>query len=258
MNQIVNIKSHANALRLTQIRNNAEKLIHEAQIEQISYSQFMENTLALEVEHRQKSEMIRKTRLATLPHNTDLQKYDYKFDNGISKKEVEQLREFIWLEQNYNVILMGPSGTGKTYLAGGLIAEAVKAGYRAYFKTMEDLLHIIKMRNITTSAMAKYNQIAKCHLLAIDDVMLLPVGKQNAVDLFNLINLLHEKASIIITTNKSPTEWAQTLEDEVLAAAILDRLLYRCQVVKLSGKSYRMQHRKEIFKGNNSAGTAEN
>ncbi len=258
MSNLIIIKSHANALRLTQIRNNAEKLIHEAQLNQSSHSSFMENMLTLEVEQRQKSEMIKKTRLATLPHNSDLEKYDYKFDNGISKKELDQLREFMWLEQNYNIILMGPSGTGKTYIAGGLISEAVKAGYRAYFKTMEDLLQIIKMRNITTTAMAKYNQIAKCQLLAIDDIMLLPIGKQNAVDLFNLINLLHEKASIIITTNKSPTEWAQTLDDEVLAAAILDRLLYRCQVVKLSGKSFRMQNRKDIFTANNPAETAEN
>lgn len=250
MNKITVIKSYANALRLTQIRNNVEKLIHQAQIEKSSYSEFMEQTLSLELDHRQRSEMLRKTRLATLPHNSDLSKYDYAFDNGLSKKEIDQLQDFVWLEQNYNVIFMGPSGTGKTYLAGGLIAQAVKAGYRAYFKTMEDLLYIIKMRNLTPSAMAKYNQIARCHLLAIDDVMLLPVGKQNAVDLFNLINLLHEKASIIVTTNKSPTEWAQSLDDEVLAAAILDRLLYRCQVVKLSGKSYRMQNRKDIFHSN--------
>jgi DNA replication protein DnaC len=214
--------------------------------------------LSLEVEHRQNSELQRKTRLAAIPHNVDLEKYDYTFDNGVSKKEIDQLKEFVWLEQNYNVILMGPSGTGKTFIAGGLVSQAVKAGYRAYFKTMEDLLQIIKMRNITASAMMKYNQIAKCHLLAIDDVMLLPMGKQSAVDLFNLINLLHEKASIIITTNKSPTEWAQSLDDEVLTAAILDRLLYRCQVVKLSGKSFRMQNRKEIFNKESSAGTAEN
>lgn len=258
MNNIAIIKSYANALRLTQIRNNAEKLIHQAQIEKASYMDFIEKTLALEVEHRQNAELIRKTRLATLPHNSDLSNYDYSFDNGISKKEIDQLREFLWLDQNYNVILMGPSGTGKTYLAGGLIAEAVKAGYRAYFKTMEDLIYIIKMRNITPSAMAKYNQIARCHLLAIDDVMLFPIGKQNAVDLFNLINLLHEKASVIITTNKSPTEWAQSLEDEVIATAILDRLLYRCQVVKLSGNSFRLQNRKDIFSSINQSNSVEN
>ena len=80
-----------------------------------------------------------------------------------------------------------------------------------------------------------------------DDIMLLPVGREEAAGFFNLINALHEKASVIITTNKAPTEWAKTLDDEVLATALLDRLLYRCEVVKLSGKSYRMGNRKTIF-----------
>jgi DNA replication protein DnaC len=78
--------------------------------------------------------------------------------------------------------------------------------------------------------------------------MLFPVKKEDSAAFFNLINTLHEKVSIIITTNKSPTEWAETLDDEVLASALLDRLLYKCEVVKLSGNSYRMENRKTIFK----------
>lgn len=87
----------------------------------------------------------------------------------------------------------------------------------------------------------------KVHLLAIDDMMLLPIKKDEAVGFFNLINYLHERTSVIITTNKSPTEWAQTLDDTVLATALLDRLLYRCEVIKLQGSSYRMENRKNIF-----------
>ena len=82
----------------------------------------------------------------------------------------------------------------------------------------------------------------------IDDIMLFPVKKEDSAALFNLINTLHKKVSLIITTNKSPTEWAETLDNEVLASALLDRLLYRCEVVKLSGASYRMENRKTIFK----------
>jgi hypothetical protein len=78
--------------------------------------------------------------------------------------------------------------------------------------------------------------------------MLLPVKKHEAVSFFNLINHLHEKCSIIITTNKSPKQWAETLEDEVLATALLDRILYHCELVKLDGNSYRMENRKEILK----------
>jgi len=111
---------------------------------------------------------------------------------------------------------MGPSGVGKTYIAAGLIFDAVMSGYRAYFMTMDELINILKLKSITSKAMNTYNRLLKCHLLAIDDIMLFPVAKGQAVELFNLINQLHEKASIIITTNKSPKEWSQTLDDEVL------------------------------------------
>lgn len=92
--------------------------------------------------------------------------------------------------------------------------------------------------------MAKYNRLAKAQLLAIDDIMLFPMQKDEAVGFFNLINALHQQSSVIITTNKAPSEWAETMQDAALAAAILDRVLYHCDVIKLEGNSYRMEHRK--------------
>lgn len=106
----------------------------------------------------------------------------------------------------------------------------------------------LKMKELSTSAMMTYNRIVHAGLLAIDDIMLFPVKKEEATAFFNLINTLHEKTSIIITTNKAPTEWTQMLDDEVLTSALLDRLLYRCEVVKLTGTSYRLENRKTIFK----------
>lgn len=112
---------------------------------------------------------------------------------------------------------------------------------------MEELTNILKMRNITVSALNAYNRLLKAHVLAIDDIILFPINKVQAVAFFNMINHLHEQASIIITTNKSPKQWAEMFEDEVLATALLDRLLYRCEVVKLKGTSYRMDNRQTIF-----------
>lgn len=106
---------------------------------------------------------------------------------------------------------------------------------------------MIRLKDLSSSALATYTKLMKAHLLAIDDIMLLPIKKDEAVGFFNLINHLHERTSVIITTNKSPTEWAQTLDDTVLATALLDRLLFRCEVIKLQGASYRMENRKNIF-----------
>ena len=158
-----------------------------------------------------------------------------------------QLRELDWLDQIYNIILMGPSGTGKTFIAAGLCADAVQKGYSAYFRTMDDIIGMLKMKDFAQSAKTDYKRLMKANLIVIDDIMLFPVEKPQAVALFNFINQLYEKTAFIITTNKSPSEWAKMLDDEVLATALLDRLLFRCEVINLSGKSFRIKNRKTIF-----------
>lgn len=248
MEQIRHIKQYADTLRLSQLRNNAESVIHQAQIDKPTYMELVFDILKAEVLQRQKNDYERRLKLAHLPSTHNLDQYDFNHANGMTKPQLKQLRELLWLEQNYNLILMGPSGTGKTYLAAGLIYQAVNSGYRAYFITMEEIITILKMKEMVSASLSAYNRLLKAHLIAIDDIMLMPIKKHEAVAFFNLINHLHEQCSIIITTNKSPKQWADTLDDEVLATALLDRILYRCEVVKLTGASYRMEHRKSIFK----------
>src|SRR5690554_6991185 len=112
--------------------------------------------------------------------------------------------------------------------------------------TMGEIITTIKMKEISPTAMSAYNRIVRADLIAIDDIMLFPVKKEDANGFFNLINTLHEKASIIITTNKAPTEWAQTLDDEVLATALLDRLLYRCEVIRSEEHTSELQSRPHL------------
>jgi len=247
MEQIKQIKQYADILRLTQLRNKAEQVIHQAQIDKPSYLELICSVLKAEVLQRQKNNYDRRLKMAHLPTLHDLDHYDFNHANGVTKPQLKQLRELLWLEQNFNIILMGPSGTGKTFLAAGLIYQAINSGYRAYFLTMEEIISILKMKDMVSSALGTYNRLLKAHLIAIVDIMLLSIKRNEAVAFFNLINQLHEQCSIVITTNKSPKQWAETLEDEVLATALLDRILFRCEVVKLSGNSYRMEHRKRIF-----------
>jgi DNA replication protein DnaC len=241
------IKNHCKQLNLSAISDQLDNVITEAEINQISHLELVRKLFETEIEHRMKKDKERRIKQARLPLSYNLDLYDFTSDNGLEKQQMNQLRELNWLEQNFNLILMGPSGTGKTYIAAGLCFDAVDKGYRAYFKSMEELVYMLKMKDITRTAAVEYKRIVKSHLLVIDDIMMFPVTKQDAVAFFNLINLLHNKTSLIITTNKSPKQWAQVLEDEVLTTALLDRILHRCEVVKLTGNSYRMKHRKTIF-----------
>ncbi len=241
------IMDYATQLRLTGIKEHLEALIRRATDEKSSYTDFSLDLFKTEINLRQQRDLERRIKTAKLPVKADLDQYDYDFTNGLSKEQLNQLRECVWLEQNYNIVLMGPSGVGKSYIAGGLCLDALKKGHKAYFRTMEQIVEMIKMKDITRSALSEYRKLLKAHLVVIDDIMMFTLDKQQAVGLFQFVNHLHEKASFIITTNKSPEEWVKMLDDEVIATALLDRLLYRCEIVSLSGTSYRLKNRKVIF-----------
>ena len=247
MKKIEHIKNHCKQLNLSAISSNFDDIIMNAENNKISYFEFADKLFETEINHRMEKDKERRTRQAKLPMSCNLNLYDYASNNGIEKQQMNQLRELGWMEQNFNIILMGPSGTGKTYIAAGLCFDAVDKGYRAYFKTMEELVQVLKMKEITRTAAIEYKRIIKSHLLVIDDIMMFPIEQQGAIAFFNLINELHNNTSLIITTNKSPKQWADVLKDGVLTTALLDRILHRCEVIKLSGNSYRMKNRKSIF-----------
>lgn len=240
----------ASLLKLHYVKVDLDETICQAQINKPTYLTFLAQVLKREVDGRKQRDEIRRLAQAHLPTRHNLDEFDFNYSVGITKQEMKELRELNWLDRAYNIILMGPSGTGKTFIASGLVYDAIKRGKRAYLLTMEELVTIIKMRTISPTAMANYNRIARADLVAIDDIMLFPMNKEDAATFFNLINTLHEHTSIIITTNKAPTEWANTLDDEVLASALLDRLLYKCEIVNLKGTSYRMENRQTIFDKN--------
>lgn len=241
------INQYCRQFKTTGISTTLDSLITEAENGDSGFWDFTLNLLKAEAAHRHRNEVRRRLKLARLPRNSNLDAYDHDFDNGLKKTRLNQLRELHWMDQLFNLMLMGPSGTGKTFLAAGLCADAVEKGYKAYFRTMEELMGILKMKDFSKTAMVEYRRLSKASLLVIDDIMLFPVEKALAVSLFNFINQLYENTSLIITTNKMPADWAKMLDDEVLATALLDRLLFRCEVINLSGKSYRMKNRKSFF-----------
>jgi DNA replication protein DnaC len=224
-----------------------DQMLIEAETNSISYLEYTVNLFKAEALHREYKDAQKRLKSARLPHFHDLNSYDYTFENGFSKTRLNQLRELNWLDQIYNIILMGPSGIGKTFLAAGLCADAVQKGYKAYFRNMEEILNMLKLKDFTASAMADYKRLNKANLIVIDDIMLFPVEKQQAIALFNFINQIYEQTSFIVTTNKTPNDWALMLNDEVLATALLDRLLYHSEVINLAGKSFRLKNRKTIF-----------
>jgi DNA replication protein DnaC len=241
------IKQYCQQFKTTAMAASFEQLIAHAETAGTGFLDFTFNLLKTEADHRFQNELRRRIKSARLPRIHDLNGYDHTMENGLSKTRLNQLRELNWIDQVYNIMLMGPSGTGKTLIASGLCADAVEKGYKAYFRTMDELLTTLKLKDVMPSAKTEYKRLLKANLIVIDDIMLFPVEKTQAVNMFNFINQTYENISFIITTNKLPAEWATLLDDEVLATALLDRLLYHCEIINLSGKSFRLKNRKAIF-----------
>lgn len=217
MDNQLQIKQYCQQFKITGISNNIDQLITAAETRAIGFREFTISLFEAESRHRQENEFKRRLKAAQLPLNSDLNTYNHGVENGLARNQFNKLRELTWLDQIYNIMLMGPSGTGKSFLAGGLCADAVAKGYKAYFRTMEEILNLLKLKDVTKTAFAEYKRLSKANLIVIDDIMLFPVDKSQAVNFFNFINQLYENTSFIITTNKMPTDWAKLLDDEVLA-----------------------------------------
>lgn len=247
MDTLDTIKKQCQLLRLSAVTQAVETLADSASSQGISYLEFIRKLLDTEIEDRRKRDQQRREKVAGLPLNHHLEHYDSTGEERLPKARLEQLKELTWLDQNYNIILMGPSGVGKTLLSSGLCYHAVENGYRAYFRTMEQLMTVLKTKDLSALAKADYSRLCKAQLIVIDDMMMISESKIEANAFFHFVNTLHEKTSFVITTNKSPKQWVEVLGDEVITTALLDRLLYRCEIIQLSGESYRMQNRKSIF-----------
>lgn len=172
------IKSLCSRLRLYALPRLLESESHIAQEQGKTHVEFLHDLLNREVQERDGKDFQRRLKAAALPARHDLELFDHNYSQGITAPGLRDLRRLGWLEQNYNIILMGPSGTGKTFIASGLVYEAIQQGYKAYMVTMEDIINTIKMKSLMPSAMTAYNRLLKADLVAIDDIMLFPVKKK--------------------------------------------------------------------------------
>ena len=240
------IKQLCSQFALTSISSNIDIIIAEAENSAIGFMQYTLDLLKNEAAYRLSKDQAKRMRAAGLPKSTNLEVYDAE-KNGLKTVRLAQLRELNWIDQLFNIVLMGPSGTGKTHLAAGLCSDAVKAGYKAYFRSMEDIVNTLKTKDFVKSQMVEYKRLIKANIIVLDDIMLFPLAKNLAVAFFNFINQIYESTSIVITTNKKPTEWAKMLDDEVIATALLDRLLFRCEIINLTGESHRLENRQTFF-----------
>ena len=195
----------------------------------------------------QKAAKIRLKR-SQLPTVKTIEEFDFGFQRSITKEQMLRLCDFTWIEDAYNIMFLGPPSVGKTHLATALGYRALEKGYAVTFQTLDTLVRLLKTAEIASQSKNRLNTIYKSNLVIVDEVGFLPVSKVEANLLFSFVSALHEKTSTIITSNKGFAEWAGFLGDEVITTAILDRLVYRCEIFNMVGDGYRLKNRKSILR----------
>lgn len=216
-------------------------------LDDLSNEEYLLAVLRAESAAREERAAKERLRQARLPAFKSFEEFDTDFQKGVTRIQLDLLAKLEWIDGLYNLILIGPPGTGKTHTALAIGNKAVLDGYNVAFHTMDGLVHILKTREISSKSQARLRWIKKCQLLIIDEMGYLPVSKGEANFFFALISELYESTSIVLTSNKGFDGWAEVLGDAVLATALLDRLTHRCQILNFSDESYRLANRKQIF-----------
>jgi len=243
------LRTHLKQLRLPTMLAEFEKLAREAATSQQTYEQYLLRLSDLEVAARASNALVARIKAAAFPVHKDFDTFDFTAVPSLNKPKILELARGEWIDQHYNVCLLGSVGTGKTHVATALGLAACRQGRKVRFFTAGNLVTRLEEAQKVYQLDRFLAQLDKTDLLICDELGYLSFSRGGAELLFQVFADRYERASLLITSNLAFSDWGQVFQGERMTAALLDRLTHRCHIFELSGESYRFRESMKTKKG---------
>lgn len=240
------VKNNLSELNLGFALNHIDTFLHDESRKDRPFLEVFCDLLDHELTQRRQRAAKTRLKLSRLPSLKYIEDFKVEEVEGITQKKLNELCSLAFIERNENVVLMGPSGLGKTHILSALVYKACSEGYTAYFMSAQEIIEELLKAKRQNRLKRKLASFCKPHLLAIDEIGYETFTKEEATLFFNLVAARYEKSSIVITTNKTFGQWGELMGDNAIATATLDRLLHHAEVVIMKGESYRVKRRTKL------------
>lgn len=228
-------------LELQGMLDRLDPLATQAAVDNWTALEFLDALTQAELAARTERDAQRKIRSARFPYIKTLDQFDFSFQPSINERQIRDLATTRFVTNAENLLMLGPPGVGKTHLAVSLGMSAILQGMSVLFYSVADLLEQLSRDAKLDRLSHRLQLLCRPQLLIIDEMGYCPIDKRSAQFLFQLVSRRYLKGSIILTSNKSFTEWGDIFSDAVLATALLDRLLHQSVTVNIRGSSYRLK-----------------